>query len=95
MRSTLPRLWDRALRDLKRHHKSYKSTESMCCILATGEAISHGRIPDVYCETSRLLCHLRRLRIHPEALSSAELVFAVNHPKKFFAACTGASIASS
>jgi len=67
----------------------------MCCILATGEAISHGRIPDVYCETSRLLCHLRRLRIHPEALSSAELVFAVNHPKKFFVACTGASIASS
>jgi len=95
VRSTLPRLWDRALRNLKGHHKSYKSTDSMCCILATGEAISHGRIPDVYFETSMLLCHVRRLRIHPEALSSTELVFADNHPKKFCAACTSASIASS
>jgi len=82
-RSTVPRLQARSLRDVKVHHKSYKATDWMYFILSTGEAILHGRVPDIYFEMFMSLCHACRLLIHPGSLSRTALLVADNHLKKF------------
>jgi len=64
-RSTVPRIQAPSLRDVKVHHKTYKATDWMYFILSTGEAILHGRLPDVYFESFMSLCHACRLLIRP------------------------------